>query len=581
MPNIFRKTFKFSIIISLLIIILWSFLKLSILSYGHFLEPTLYADSYRLAEQNQNNDLSLLRWIFSQHNEHRIVISRLISLIEVNIFKLSIGQSGLLQNLLLVLLSSGIWAYLNQKFFKDRNLKIITTLSGITLLLHPWQWENFFWEFQVPWFFINVLVLFGTLLLIQPYKNSSKNKHFIDLMLVIIPWLAIFSTGQGLAAAWALSFSSLIKNKYLGLKISLSSAFATLSYFSFLDYVKPERHPFNFDFLFPFVMLFGGVWHGLFILVIITCLIFYITRPKIPSKVLAPIIFPTLFSLIFSLMTTLSRSHLGLAAALSYRYTTHTLMIGLSSILLLGFIAENNKKYSYSPLIGLTTLFITLGSFPLITFNQNSPNFKKYTFLQMWNRLHNQKKGVKDKFLCIADKASFKKKNIDLSCDKKNFNLPYEYPENLGPDYFSNKLKIKPKGWHELHTLKSLNKKDNKIIINYNFEHISLLASKNLKIKGYAKAHSNLREKERFFILANYNSSKTKTMRHILIKIKNDKKSLVRNKLFALFEDIIPLDFEGYTLANISIETRNNSQIILDNIKENYIKSPSFKPLIK
>lgn len=125
-------------------------------------------------------------------------------------------------------------------------------------------------------------------------------------------------------------------------------------------------------------MLFGGVWHGLFILVLITLIIFVVTKPKIPYEILAPIIFPTLFSIIFTLMTTLSRSHLGLAAALSYRYTTHTLMIGLSSILLLGFIAENKNKNFYKPSIGLTTLIITLGSFPLITFNENLPNFKKY-----------------------------------------------------------------------------------------------------------------------------------------------------------------------------------------------------------
>ena len=138
MNHFFGKIFKVSIIISLLIIILWSFLKLTILSYGHFLEPTLYADSYRLAEQNENNNLSLLSWIFSQHNEHRITISRLSSLIEVNILNLSIGQSGLLQNLFLVLLSSGIWAYINQKFFKDntfRNYFIIASMAVGKLLL--------------------------------------------------------------------------------------------------------------------------------------------------------------------------------------------------------------------------------------------------------------------------------------------------------------------------------------------------------------------------------------------------------------------------------------------------------------
>ena len=49
-------------------------------------------------------------------------------------------------------------------------------------------------------------------------------------------------------------------------------------------------------------------------------------------------------------------------------------MIGLSSILLLGFIAENNKNNSfYNPLIGFSTLLITLGAFPqTLLFNPNS-----------------------------------------------------------------------------------------------------------------------------------------------------------------------------------------------------------------
>ena len=152
-----------------MIVISWSFLNLIILSYTHWLEPTLLADSYRLVEQN--NTSTFLNWIFKQHNEHRIIFSKINTFIEVNILNLSPGQSGLFQNLFLILLSCGIWTYLKQKFFKDKNLKIITSLSGITLILHPWQWENFIWEFQVPWFFINVLVLLGTLLLIKPYKH--------------------------------------------------------------------------------------------------------------------------------------------------------------------------------------------------------------------------------------------------------------------------------------------------------------------------------------------------------------------------------------------------------------------------
>ena len=558
MKKVFEMTLKVSIIISLLIVIILSLLKLTILSYSHFLEPTLYADSFRLVEQNQNSNQSLIKWIFSQHNEHRIIFTRLNSLIEFNILKLSPGQTGLLQNLLLVLLSSGIWTSLIHNFFRDINIKILTTLSGILLLFHPWQWENFIWEFQVPWFFINALVLLGTYLLIKPYKISLNSKNYIESIFLIIPWFAIFSSGQGLAAAWALSISTFIKNKYLGIKIAISSGLASLTYFFLLDYIKPERNPINFDFLFFLVMLFGGVWHGLFVLVLITLVILFISKPKIPSSVLAPIIFPTCFSIFFTILTTLSRSHFGLAAALSYRYTTHTLMIGISSILLLGFIAENNKKIFYAPFIGLVTLFITLGSFPFITFSQNSPNFRKYTFFSMWNLMDKQKKKVKFNFLCIADKASFKKKDIELICDRT------PHGKDLGPQYFSNNLKVKPIGWHKLHAVNSSKKTTNKIDINYDLKEISRLPFQRLKIKGTASANSNLRGKERFFIVANYDSSKTKIIKYKNIKLKDNYKNSAQIELSISFEDIIPLEFEGFSLSNISIETRNNHKIIFD-----------------
>ena len=125
MDKFFKSILKISVILSLSLVIIWSFFKLLILSYNLWLEPTLLADSYRLVEQN--NHPSYLKWIFEQHNEHRITFSKLNTLIEVNIFNLSPGQSGLFQNLLLVFLSSGIWVYLNHKFFKDKNLKVITT----------------------------------------------------------------------------------------------------------------------------------------------------------------------------------------------------------------------------------------------------------------------------------------------------------------------------------------------------------------------------------------------------------------------------------------------------------------------
>ena len=68
MKKVFEITLKVSIIISLSITIILSLFKLTILSYSHFLEPTLYADSFRLVEQTQNSNETLIKWIYSQQN---------------------------------------------------------------------------------------------------------------------------------------------------------------------------------------------------------------------------------------------------------------------------------------------------------------------------------------------------------------------------------------------------------------------------------------------------------------------------------------------------------------------------------
>ena len=91
-----------------------------------------------------------------------------------------------------------------------------------------------------------------------------------------------------------------------------------------------------------------------------------------------------------------------------------------------------------------------------------------------------------------------------------------------------------------------------------------MLASNKLKIKGSVNTRSNLRGEERFFIMANYGSSKRKIIKYQNIEFKDNYKNSSKIQLSIPFEEIIPLEFEGFYLSNISIETRNNSKIIFD-----------------
>ena len=235
-------------------------------------------------------------------------------------------------------------------------------------------------------------------------------------------------------------------------------------------------------------------------------------------------------------------------------------MLGLVAILLLGIIAEKNNDQVNYPFIGFATLLITYGGFPqTLIFKPQHPNFRGYTFLKMWKHMDKDKKKIKDNFLCIADTAAFKIKNIDLNCE------PSPLSKSHGTDYFLNNLKVKPSGWHKLHSVSSLDKKINQIFIKYQIEDFLFLSKKNIRIKGFAYAYSKLRGSERFFIVANNKSSSKKVISYVNNKIPITNKKIQVNELKNSFDIIIPLNFDGFALKDISIETRNSSKIIFKN----------------
>ena len=153
---------------------------------------------------------------------------------------------------------------------------------------------------------------------------------------------------------------------------------------------------------------------GLFVLILLSIFIYALVRPPINKNKLPTLLLPSIFSTGFTLMTTLSRSEFGLRVAGSSRYTTHTLMMGLSAILLMGIIAESKKIKSLSSLIGLSTILITLGAFPQsLIFN----NFRGYSFFKVWNKMYEFNAKNRRNFLCIADQIVFQKKGIEVICD--------------------------------------------------------------------------------------------------------------------------------------------------------------------
>ena len=430
------------ILLTILVIIIcrcfFEIISLGLLQWNY---PILKGDSWAFT----HGDISTqtINWLLSQHNEHRIVLAKLSTLAETNIINVPIGQTGIFQNLALLLAACGAWSLIVKELIKPNKYALTICLSGIIIILNPWQYENLSWEFQSPWFFINTLTLIFayTLCLKKKEEKSKSTKLYCDAIIFLGPWLAIFSTGQGIALALALCICSWIHSRRKGIISSFSSAIAIYTTVSILNYEKPEYHPeytFNIEY---FVNLFsGGNWEGLIIIVLAASLAL-IKYPKILQKNNIPtILLPVLFSVLFSIMTTISRSNFGPEQANSSRYVTHSSLTGLSCLLLITiFFINTNKKYLASIIPGLAIIIAV--SLPINIFTGHSLSFNK-AFAKGKSSTERNRLD----FICLAKQSSFKQANIDLQCNK----VP---AGSLATPYFNGELATKPLGWHKNITL--------------------------------------------------------------------------------------------------------------------------------
>jgi len=197
------------------------------LARAHWQEPNLFGDSFAFVQRDGAQ--SLLGWPTAQHNEHRIVWAKAASLFETEVLKIPPGQSALFQNLALLLGCAGLWCWLCKRLLQRQDLRLITALAGWLLLLNPWQYENLGWEFQTPWFLINALVLASAVLLsVQTTEHSAKGSRLQSVCALLVPWIALSSTGQGLAVAVAFVACAWLHSRRLGALASISTALAGL-----------------------------------------------------------------------------------------------------------------------------------------------------------------------------------------------------------------------------------------------------------------------------------------------------------------------------------------------------------------
>jgi hypothetical protein len=408
-------------------------LEILALAQAHWAQPNLFGDSFAFVLRGRGSGLGY--WLTSQHNEHRILWAKAASLVETELFRIPPGQSALFQNLALILGCAGLWSWLCRRLLQRSDLCLVTALAGWLLLLNPWQYENLSWEFQTPWFLINALVLLGALLLSVPTAGPSWQR----LLTIVLPWIALTSTGQGLALTVAFAACAWLHSRRLGALVTASSALAGVSFFVLLPYSKPAGHPelsFQLDYFLRAWL--GGPWQGLALLCVVIAAVLLGRRQAIARGNWPAVLMPGLFSVLFAGMITLSRAGFGLEQANSSRYISHSLMLGLSALLALALVDDRSQRPA-TPLLGsFLVLLTTLGSFP------QGLQAGGLSYAGAWAEGRRWAEQKRQRFICHAERAALAAQHIQLLEPCKEI-----HPQQRMVDrYFQGTWPVRPLGWH-------------------------------------------------------------------------------------------------------------------------------------
>jgi hypothetical protein len=482
--------------------IITSFLLLAWLAWRQLVNPILYWDSFNLTDPENKG---VIHYLLSPNSEHRIVFAKLNALIDYYIFGLPPASTAMVQQFLVILLCSGLVALISKCYFTRRKIQILNWLSCTLLLLIPWQFENFVWEFQGPWLLTNAFLLTTILAIaVWPGTNSSRRK-LILAFISIQPWLAIFNSGQGFALIAATLSCLLLASRSLVKLYIISSAAAVLTY-GLLP--KPLNKPANYGFDIDFAshLLQGGAWPGLapLIILLVTIAGIAITRkdPRnaswLNNKFFAALI-PGFFSIFFALMVTISRVNVEWGSPNDSRYSTHMLMMGISALLITNLIAEKDKYLFLLP--SFAVLLTTMLSFPQHLAGD------QMMYGKAWKYIVKERKLREERFTCNLDQAFFTQSKLraGLACEAI-------FPKQMGDApfaYFSGQFGILPIGQHSRPLTQGRNMLKYNPDATYSFQiDRETSTPESIHMKGWA--YDPIHPYERLFLIANYRSGKSK-----------------------------------------------------------------------
>lgn len=319
-----------------------------------------------------------LKWLFSQHNEHRIAAPRLFFLIDAylfserNVFPFCCSLVILLATSVAVALySAPTW----------RRLGSAQAWSwGLSLCFLFWavQQENLMWAFDVQNFLVNFLavVIFG-------YASKAAPSAKATILLLVLEFLCVYSMASGVvvpAIAAALAI-------YLGWPWRyarwLTAAAVALPASYMIGYVRPVQYTSPFDALHampalvkyylvllgaPFGVAFGDLESGAAInlafvvgvlgLAFFVCAAVVFLRSATRDSSISAMLCLMAYVLLVNALTALGRVGLGVDQALTSRYTSVALLFWVSALTLAYSVAQRRGPAAVA--------FVSVATAPLL-----------------------------------------------------------------------------------------------------------------------------------------------------------------------------------------------------------------------
>lgn len=323
--------------------------------------------------------------LWNQHNEHRIIVPKIILLLVAILSDWKIIYELMLNYFFGIGIFLLITKNINSEIKYERHYHLLLLIISI-VIFSPTQWENWLWGWQIA-IFLNVFCV----ILAFKFLSNVNFRNFI--MAFILGIIATFSYANGLIF-WVVGFIMLINAKYQK-RISYYLLFLWLlfsvliisvyfySYHSTIQEINFYKQPLAYikyifaylgapivNFNYYYSIFFGFV--GVSLLSVLSIL--YIKRGIRVDIVWVAL---GLYSILSAFMSSVGRFRFGIEQAMSSRYITISSLLWVSLFIIIFNLEHSGIKIYRKHTAKIILLIITITPL-LINFTKSTVEFRKW-----------------------------------------------------------------------------------------------------------------------------------------------------------------------------------------------------------